>query len=86
MVHKLKPVIHLYSTAMIYVTLNLFLNIKSIYTFVSHRYVLTDYLLTPTKVEYTEDDVAFNKWHRKTRSLVERVIGNIKQRWRYVIH
>ena len=45
-------------------------------------YVLTDYLLTPLRVERDQADHNYNKWHRKTRSKVERLIGQIKQRLR----
>ena len=54
-------------------------NIMTLYIF---RYVLTDYVLTPVKVEMTQADANYNKWHRKTRSLIERIIGQIKQRLR----
>ena len=49
-------------------------------------YVLTDYLLTPVKVEMTMQDIRYNRWHKRTRSKVERDIGHLKQRHRSVHH
>lgn len=28
---------------------------------------------------------AYNNWHKTTRSVVERTIGLLKQRWRYLL-
>ena len=52
------------------------------YFFNPCRYVLSDYLLTPVKYESTDAEIQFNKWHKRTRSAVERSIGVLKQRWR----
>ena len=46
------------------------------------RYALKNYMYIPYLNPVTDLERAYNKWHKSTRSLVERTIGILKQRWR----
>lgn len=46
-------------------------------------YPLQPWLLTPIQNERTAGEKKFNKKHKKLRSLVERAIGYLKNRFRY---
>ena len=54
-----------------------------IYYIIFASYGLKDYLYIPYLHPVTDAEKEYNTWHKKTRSLVERTIGVLKQRWRW---
>lgn len=47
------------------------------------RYAQKTWLMVPFRNAMTPGQRAYNYWHRSSRSVVERTIGLLKQRWRY---